>query len=57
MTRRRLYLETMLELLPSIRQKVVIDQDIDGLLPLLNLQGDLLQSVAPSTNPIPEEGQ
>lgn len=41
-TRRRLYLETMLELLPQVRNKIVIDQDIDGLLPLLNLQGQAL---------------
>ena len=41
-TRRRLYLETMLDLLPSIRQKVIIDQDLNGLLPLLNLQGDFV---------------
>ncbi len=47
-TRRRLYLETMLDLLPSIRQKVIIDQDIDGLLPLLNLQGGLMQPALPA---------
>ncbi len=41
-TRRRLYLETMLELLPTINNKIVIDQDIDGLLPLLNLQGQVV---------------
>ena len=40
-TRRRLYLETMLDLLPSIRSKVIIDQDIKGILPLLNLQGEV----------------
>jgi membrane protease subunit HflK len=42
-TRRRLYLETMLDLLPSVRQKIIIDQDIDGLLPLLNLQSEVVR--------------
>ena len=56
--RRRLYLETMLELLPSIRQKVIIDQDIDGLLPLLNLQsGEFLQPSVPSASSNQEPSQ
>lgn len=42
-TRRRLYLETMLDLLPSIRNKVIIDDGINGLLPLLNLQGAVVR--------------
>ena len=42
-TRRRLYLETMLELLPQVSQKIVIDEGIDGLLPLLNLQGQVVR--------------
>ena len=41
-TRRRMYLETMLDLLPRVRQKIIIDQDIEGLLPLLNLQGQAM---------------
>ena len=41
-TRRRLYLETMLDLLPAVRQKVVIDDSLKGLLPLLNLQGQVV---------------
>lgn len=36
-TRRRIYLETMQELLPRVDRKIVIDEDIKGLLPLLNL--------------------
>ncbi|MDD2390273.1 MAG: FtsH protease activity modulator HflK [Desulfobacterales bacterium] len=36
-TKRRLYLETMKELLPKIGQKYVIDADQNNLLPLLNL--------------------
>ncbi len=56
-TRRRLYLETMLDLLPSIRQKVVIDQDINGLLPLLNLQGAIMQPSLPAASSNQEQGQ
>jgi len=36
-TRKRIYLETMNEVLPSIEQKIIIDRDIKSLLPLLNL--------------------
>ncbi|NKB87831.1 MAG: FtsH protease activity modulator HflK [Acidobacteria bacterium] len=55
-TRRRLYLETMLELLPQVRQKIVIDQDIDGLMPLLNLQGEIVTPAAAAAA-AQEEGQ
>lgn len=53
-TRRRLYLETMLELLPQIRQKIIVDESIEGLLPLLNLQGD---PVRPPGSSNQENGQ
>ncbi len=36
-TRRRIHLETMQELLPGIKRKVILDQDLKGLLPLLSL--------------------
>jgi membrane protease subunit HflK len=36
-TRTRIYLETMNEVLPKIQRKVVVDEDIRGLLPLMNL--------------------
>jgi membrane protease subunit HflK len=36
-TRRRLYLETMSELMPQIKNKVIIDSRHSGVLPLLNL--------------------
>ncbi|HPF70467.1 MAG TPA: FtsH protease activity modulator HflK [Candidatus Krumholzibacteria bacterium] len=36
-TRTRLYLETMNEVLPQVQGKVVVDEDLKGLLPLLNL--------------------
>ena len=38
-TRRRLYLETMGEILPRAGRKIVVDEDVRGLVPLLNLDG------------------
>lgn len=38
-TRRRLYLETMADVLPRIKDKVVVDESLEGLLPLLQLGG------------------
>jgi len=38
-TRRRLYLETMADVLPRIKEKVVVDESLEGLLPLLQLGG------------------
>ena len=36
-TRKRIYLETMNDILPKVSQKIIIDDDLRGLLPLLNL--------------------
>ena len=36
-TRRRIYLETMAKVLPQVKSKVILADDIKGLLPLLNL--------------------
>jgi membrane protease subunit HflK len=36
-TRRRIYLETMAEILPKVHGKVIVDKNAKGLLPLLNL--------------------
>lgn len=36
-TRQRLYLETMAEVLPAVRTKVILDEEARGILPLLNL--------------------
>jgi modulator of FtsH protease HflK len=36
-TRRRLYLETMQEVLPKVRKKYLVDENAKGILPLLNL--------------------
>jgi len=38
-TRQRLYLETMAEILPQVRGKVILDENVKGLLPLLDLGG------------------
>ncbi|MDH5805815.1 MAG: FtsH protease activity modulator HflK, partial [Gemmatimonadota bacterium] len=36
-TRRRIYLETMLAVYPNVRQKIVLDETLEGILPLLQL--------------------
>lgn len=36
-TRRRLYLETMAEVLPKVKNKVIVGDEVKGLLPMLNL--------------------
>jgi membrane protease subunit HflK len=36
-TRRRMYLETMGRILPKMGRKIIVDDDLDGLVPLLNL--------------------
>jgi modulator of FtsH protease HflK len=36
-TRRRLYLETMAAVLPKVKNKVIVSDDVKGVLPLLNL--------------------
>ena len=41
-TRKRIYLETMGRILPRLGRKVVVDGNLDGLLPLLDLGGELL---------------
>lgn len=38
-TRTRIYLETMNEVLPQVQRKVVVDDGLKGLVPLLNLGG------------------
>jgi len=38
-TRRRIYLETMNRVLPKVERKIVVDDQIKGILPLLNLPG------------------
>lgn len=38
-TRRRIYLETLAEVLPQAGRKIVVDEAVRGVLPLLNLEG------------------
>lgn len=38
-TRRRIYLETMRTVLPNVQRKVIVDDGVRGVLPLLNLDG------------------
>ncbi len=40
-TRTRMYLETMNEVLPKVENKIIVDDNIKGLLPLLNLNGSM----------------
>jgi membrane protease subunit HflK len=39
-TRRRIYIETLQEVLPDIRSKVIVDERIHGILPMLNLDAE-----------------
>jgi membrane protease subunit HflK len=39
-TRRRLYLETLSQILPKVGRKVILDEKAKGILPLLNLPGE-----------------
>lgn len=36
-TRRRIYIETMQEVMPNVKSKIILDQDSQGILPLLNM--------------------
>jgi len=36
-TRRRIYLETLQEVMPTLKSKIVIDEEAKGILPLLQL--------------------
>jgi membrane protease subunit HflK len=38
-TRRRLYLETLGQILPQVGRKIIIDEDAKGFIPLLDLRG------------------
>ena len=42
-TRTRIYLETMAEVLPQVQGKVVVDHDVESVLPLLNLNRNASQ--------------
>jgi len=36
-TKNRIYLETMADIYPKIKQKIILDKDLEGILPLLPL--------------------
>jgi len=36
-TRRRIYIETLQDVMPNIRSKIIVDEQANGILPLLNL--------------------
>jgi membrane protease subunit HflK len=38
-TRRRIYIETLQEIMPGIRSKIIVDEQTRGILPFLNLDG------------------
>jgi membrane protease subunit HflK len=40
-TRRRIYLETMQDVLPMIKRKIILDDDLKGLVPLLSLDKEV----------------
>jgi modulator of FtsH protease HflK len=40
-TRRRLYIETLTSVLPKLNKKIIVDSDEKGVLPLLNLTGEM----------------
>jgi modulator of FtsH protease HflK len=40
-TRRRMYLETMAEIYPKVKNKIILDQQFRGIVPLLPLQGTI----------------
>lgn len=48
-TRRRLHLEAMQRALPATGQRLILDEDAKGVLPLLALDGLKLSSAAPTT--------
>jgi membrane protease subunit HflK len=37
-TRRRIYIETLQEVMPSVRSKIIVDERTSGILPLLNIE-------------------
>jgi membrane protease subunit HflK len=46
-TRRRMYLETMGEIYPKVKKKIILDDSLEGVLPLLPLGGATAPEVKP----------
>lgn len=53
-TQRRLYLETLQAIMPSVQNKVIVDEHMQGILPLLNLNK---QAMPTQQQPSPEASQ
>ncbi len=53
-TRKRIYLETLRDILPKVGRKVVVDEQVRGVLPLLNLDGGSVPR--PASRPTQEGG-
>lgn len=51
-TRRRLYIETMEAIFPAVQRKILLDDDIKGLLPLLPLGTEPPGAPSPATPPV-----
>lgn len=43
-TRERIYLETLGNILPKVGKKIIVDEDVKGIVPLMNLSGSSLLS-------------
>ena len=52
-TRRRIYLETVRDIMPKVGRKIIIDDDVRGVLPLLNLD---FGKAPPASRPAGEGG-
>ena len=54
-TRKRMYLETMSEVIPNLGRKIVVDDELSGVVPLLNLDGS--RPLRPAAGSAPGAGQ
>ncbi|WP_020396522.1 FtsH protease activity modulator HflK [Thiolinea disciformis] len=56
-TKQRLYLETMQAVLPNVQNKIIVDSEMQGLLPLLNLTKTPVNRTTPAAAPpMPNQG-
>ena len=51
MTRQRIYLETMAEVLPGLERKIILDEKAGGLVPLMSLDPGLKDSIPKDARP------
>jgi len=50
-TRKRIYLETMNQVLPQVSRKIIVDDYLKGILPLLNMEGGPVQKLQKGGTP------